>query len=221
MDLREFLLSYGTTGEFGRFRPARPMLCRRGDRAVVRSHRGLELGKVLCEATPGHARYLPNTSVGQLLRLATAQDEQALRQMQERGQRLFEDARRLKLEFQLPLELLDVEVLLDGRQAVIHHVRWADCDVRPFVSAISRAYEVQVALHDLGRSEAAEEHEEEAGEHGCGRPDCGRAPGGGGCSTCGTGGGCSSCGTGAPKDMKAYFATLREQMMARDRTPLL
>ena len=51
----EYLLSYGTAGDFGRFRPTRPLTCRRGDRAVVRSARGLELGVVLCEAQPGHA----------------------------------------------------------------------------------------------------------------------------------------------------------------------
>ena len=47
----EHLLSYGNAGDFGRFRPLHPLACRRGDRAVVQSHRGLELGVVLCPAS--------------------------------------------------------------------------------------------------------------------------------------------------------------------------
>src|SRR5207248_1796316 len=77
MDGLEYLLGYGLRGDFGRFRAARPLACRRGDRAVVRSHRGLELAEVLCPARPGHAAFLPNTSVGELLRLAAPEDEAA------------------------------------------------------------------------------------------------------------------------------------------------
>jgi hypothetical protein len=216
MDVREYILSYGTAGDFGRFYPVKPLICRRGNRAVVRSHRGLELGAVLCEATPGHAVHLPNTTVGQLLRLAGADDERTADQMRERGQLIFERARGLAAELGLPLEILDVEVLLDGQQAILHHLRCGDCDVRPLVSGLSREHEIQVALHDLSRQNATEAEE----EHGCGRPDCGRTGGGGGCSTCATGGGCGTCGSGKEPDMKAYFSGLREQMAA-SRVPLL
>jgi cell fate regulator YaaT (PSP1 superfamily) len=213
----EYLLSYGNVGDFGRFRLVRPLTCRRGARAVVQSHRGLELGVVLCEATEGHARFLPNTTVGQLLRLATEQDEQAAEQMRQRGQRLFEAGRRLAAELALPLEVLDVEVLLDGRQAIVHHLRWAECDERPFVSTLAREHDLHVALHSLRLPAQETEHEEE----GCGRPGCGRSAGGG-CNTCGSGGGCSSCGSAAETDLKAYFTRLREQMLAaQHRTPLL
>jgi len=213
----EYLLSYGTAGDFGRFRPTRPFTCRRGDRAVVRTARGLELGVVLCEAQPGHARFLPNTSVGQLLRLASAADEQSAQQMQERAQRLFEASRRHAAELALPIEILDVEVLLDGEQAILHHLRWAEYDERPLVSALVREHDLRVLLHNLGGA-MHEEVEEE--EHGCGRPNCGKAEGGG-CSTCGTGGGCSTCGTSQPEEVQAHFSELREQMLARGRTPLL
>lgn len=209
----EYLLSYGTAGDFGRFRPVRPLACRRGDRAVVQSHRGQELGVVLCAATPGHAHFLPNTTVGQLLRLATAADEEAAEQMRRRGQRLFEDGRRLAAELGLPLEILDAEILLDGRQAILHHLRTAECDERPFVSTLARTHDLHVALYDLGGSRSES-------EAGCGRPGCGRTAGGG-CGTCGSGGGCAGCGTSDGQDLEAHFAELREQMVARHRTPLL
>lgn len=213
MCVPEYLLSYGKLGDFGRFYSVRPLTCRRGDRAVVLSHRGVELATVLCEVTPGHARHLPNTTVGQLLRLATPQDEATADQLRARGQCIFEDARSRIAELALPLEVIDVEVLLDGQTAYLHHIRWAECDVRPFVSALSTRHELQIGLEDLGRLG----HPEPEG-HGCGRPDCGRTEGGG-CSTCGSGG-CGTCGSATPEAMRAYFAERREKMSA-GRTPLL
>jgi hypothetical protein len=206
MDTLEYLLSYGQRGDFGRFRAARPLACRRGDRAVVRSHRGLELAEVLCPARPGHATFLPNTSVGELLRLATPADEESAARMRTRGQELFGRAAALAAALGLPLEVLDAEVLLDGRHADLHHLRWADCDVRPLVSALSREFDLYLTLTDLSGPAAAAQ--------GCGREGCG----GGNCGSCGSGG-CATCGSSAG-DVQAYFAELRERM-ARGRTALL
>lgn len=209
----EYLLSYGTNGDFGRFRPVQPLLCQRGSRAVVRSHRGLEIGVVLCEATEGHAHFLPDSSRGELLRLTTPEDEAHAEQMRRRAAQLFEHARQLAAELNLPLEILDIEVLLDGQHAIIHHLRLAECDERPLVSSLSREHDLYITLHNLAFPKAPS-------APGCGRPDCGQAAGGG-CSTCGSGGGCATCGAAAAKDMKVYFARLREQMMQHRRTTLL
>jgi hypothetical protein len=209
MDSLEYLLGYGLRGDFGRFRAARPLACRRGDRAVVRSHRGLELAEVLCPARPGHAAFLPNTSVGELLRLAAPDDEAAAARLRARGQELLGRAAALAAELALPLEVIDAEVLLDGKHADLHHLRWAECDVRPFVGTLAREFDLYLTLTDLSVPHA------EAEEPGCGRENCG----GGNCGSCGSGGGCATCGASGG-DVKAYFAELRERM-ARGRTTLL
>ena len=209
MDHLEYLLGYGRAGDFGRFRAAAPLTLRRGERAVVRTPRGLEVGRVLRPAAPGHAAFLPNTTVGRLLRPLTPADEAAAERAAERSASLFERGRSCAAGLGLPLELLDAEVLLDGANAALHVLRLAECDVRPVVSTLSRELAVQIHLVDLA-GPAAEEHD----EHGCGR--CGSA---GGCGSCGSGG-CGSCGSAAPKeDVRAYFAGLREQMERR-RVPL-
>jgi cell fate regulator YaaT (PSP1 superfamily) len=212
-EVHEYLVSYGTAGDFGRFRPTRELSCGRGDQVVVRSHRGLELGEVLCPVTSGHAHFLPNTTVGALLRLAGEEDQATALLQRDKGRRLCDDGRRLAGELGLPLEVLDAEVLLDDEHAVIQYLPWQECDVRPLVSSLSRQYAVQVILHNLVPPAAAE-------EAGCGRPDCGRTGGGGGCSSCSSGG-CSTCGTAQPADVAAYFAGLRAKMEAHQRTPLL
>jgi cell fate regulator YaaT (PSP1 superfamily) len=215
MDLPEYLVRYGSTGEFGRFRPVSLVSSARGDPVVVRSHRGLELGVLLCPATPGHAQFLPNTSVGQLLRSATPEDERQAEHVREVGQRLFADARRLTAELGLPLEVVDVEVLLDREQAILHHLHWGEFDERDLVSALVRKHDLRVRLYSLRVTDDPAEE-----EHGCGRSDCGHKEGGG-CSTCGSGG-CSTCGTAKPEEVRAHFAALRERMDEQGkRVPLL
>jgi hypothetical protein len=216
-DSREYLVSYGSAGDFSRFRAQMGYAYQRGDRVVIRSQQGLELGVVMCPATPGHARYLSDRGVGDLLRRATSEDEQVARQGQQQAERLFEDARRLAADMALPLEILDVEVLFDRQQAIIHHLRRDNCDYRPLVSQLSRKYDLFLTMQNLALPmELTEE------ETGCGRPDCGK--GAGGCSTCGSGGGCStgSCSSGVKQEeITAYLAGLHDALEARGRKPLL
>jgi len=182
--IQEYLVSYGTAGDFGRFRPARPLECRRGDSVVVQTHRGLELGTVLCEARTGHAQFLPNTSLGQLLRRATSADQQTALQLQEHCRRFFDSSRRRAAELSLPLEILDAELLLDGRQAVLHYLRWTECDERPLVSSLCSEYGYFVALHNLHLpDQPVKEEPAGCGAENCGGGHCGSEHGGH-CSTC-------------------------------------
>ena len=207
----EYLVSYGPTGAFARFRADDALDCRRSDRVVIRTDRGVELGSVLCDARPRHARLLEDEPAGELLRRATPEDEQIAQGARERGRRLFDDARRLAADLGLPLEILDVEVLLDGHQVTLFFLRAADCDERPLVSALSKKYEVLVSLRDLALP---------AGASACGKPDCKQDSGG--CTTCTTGGCSTGCGSKAlTKEVVEYFAGLRQKMETTARTPLL
>lgn len=223
MTTNEYLVSYGRGGEFGRFRPAEPLRCRRGDRVIVRSPQGLEIGTVLCPAVTGHAPFLSRTALGELLRCATETDLHAAEVQRQRGQRIFEQGRQLTKELNLPLEIVDVDVLLAGDRALIYHLCKDDCDYRPLVSTLARTYDLLIIMQNL--TLPADDHVEE--EHGCGKPECGKTGGGGGCST-GGGGGCSTCGTGGgcsagakKEDVTSYLLGLRQAMERRARTPLL
>ena len=94
---------------------------------------------------------------------------------------------------QIDTARLDAEVLLDGRQGVLHHLRWADCDPRPLMDSLSERYRLLITLHDLALP-VMEESEESPEHAGCGASDCG----GGGCGSCATGN-CASCGSHRPE----------------------
>jgi cell fate regulator YaaT (PSP1 superfamily) len=211
---QEYLVSHGASGEFGRFYTVLPLTCVRGEEVVVQGRRGLELGVVLCEATPIHARLLDAVPTGELVRLASAEDRLAASSARERGHGIFDDCRALAANLGLPLEVLDVDLSLDGRQAVVQFLGAEACDVDVFAATLARRHDLFVLMHNLAQS--AEEEE----EGGCGEPNCGRANGGS-CTTCASGGGCATgCGTAKP-DMADYFAHLRAKMEKRDLKPLL
>jgi len=208
----EYLVSHGKTGALGRFVSASPERFVRGARVVLQSERGLTLGVVLCEATPQHARLLGAAGLGQLLRRADPEDDAARRQMLGREQQIFDASRSLATELDLPMEILDSELALDGRRVILQYLLAGSCDPAALVQRLAARFEIEVWLENL----AAPVPDEHAG--GCDKPDCGRANGGSGCTTCG-GGGCSSCGS-SKVDMRAYFAHLRDKM-EEHRTSLL
>jgi cell fate regulator YaaT (PSP1 superfamily) len=211
----DYLVTYGRSGDFGRFRAAGDCSYRRGDRVVVSTAHGLDLGSVLCRTLAGHEMFLSRTLLGEVVRPVNDDDERTARASEARAQELFDEGRRLARELALPLEIVDVEVLLDGGQAVVHHVR-ADCDYRALVSRLSRHYGVVIVMNNLALPREPAGHD----GAGCGRPDCGQ--GGGGCSSCGSSGGCGTCGKGTtPDQVASYLLGLREQMEQRARTPLL
>jgi hypothetical protein len=204
----EYLVGHGVLGDLGRFRAADAVQCRRGDEVVVRTARGIELGKVLCEANPRLAALLSDRPPGSLLRPAGPEDRRLAERMRLRAGELCEEANRLGTNLRLPLAVLDAEVLLDGEHALLLLVRSQKCDIRPLVSALSKAFAVHLSAEDLT-------HEV---EHGCGNGECGSC----GADGCGSGGcGSGSCGSASAEEVQAYFAGLREQMMARNRVPLL
>jgi hypothetical protein len=182
VDGAEFLLSYGNVGDFGRFRAALPMACRRGDRLVVRSPRGQEIGAVMRPTNEGHSRFLADQFVGEILRPATAGDLELAARMRQRSRLVFDDSRGIIGRLGFPLEVIDAEVLLDGRKAVVHYLGLGACDPRPLIDQLAARFHLLVTMHDLALP-ASE-------ESGCGSGACGSS---GGCGSC-AGGHCSSCG---------------------------
>jgi hypothetical protein len=214
--MSEYLVSHGKSGAFGRFAPEQPLECCRGDVVVVRSTRGLEMGKVLCPVSERQQRLLGHTPLGRLLRPATPEDELGAEQKRALSLDLFAEVRRLAVQLSLPVAILDAEVLLDGQRAVVQCLVPPECDVEPLAVRIEERFRLTLFLENLSVNLSIPEEE----HGGCGQPGCGHASGGGGCSSCGSGGGCSSCG--GKVDMRDYFAHLRTRMEEQQqRTSLL
>ena len=221
--LSVFLVRYGRPGFVGRFLSATPLA--RGERGVVRSPRGTEIGEVLADLGPAGST---GPMDGEVLRAPTPTDDAALDQLDTRGQVLLAAATAGADARNLPVAFVDVEMTLDGT-AVLPALPWAACDATPVLAELEAGSGLTVRLLDLSRTPTAGT-EPAAEPGGCGKPGCGSGSAGsdgGGCSTCGTGGGCAtgSCSRGTVRsagELTAYFADLRRKMEAAGiaRTPL-
>ena len=206
---REFLVSHGCTALLTRCRASADESFERGNRVVIRSGRGLELGEVLC---PAEAR--PEViSPGELLRHASSDDESQAAANNHRGLALLDDVQRsVEREF-LPLLPLEAELLLDGSRAFVHVLRWDTCTLTPLLEELRQSHGISISFQD--RSKPVEHGCSSCGNGGCG--SCGE----GGCSTGGCGSGdCSRGGVKSAAELTAYFAALRAQMESRLRVPL-
>ena len=220
-----YLVQYGRSSFVGRFEALNGLTVSRGDRVVIESPRGLELGTVLCETT--FAATLDPATGGTLLRLVEADDERNQQLSEQLGQQILTAGERFAVEQSLPLLFVDIEVMLDRGSAVLHTVPWELCDATPLFVQLSEQFTLPVRLLDLSRTPTVTDPPEKTAK--CSKPGCGTSEGG--CTSCGTGGGCStgSCSKGSVKsasELTAYFANLREQMEAQaspqasQRTPL-
>lgn len=208
------LVQFGTSGFVGRFRSGAAAV--RGESVVVRSPRGLELGSVLGDVAERFADQLDESAGGELLRSATDGDFTAAAAARDLGRQLLAAAD----GFGHPVAVLDAEVTLDRRGAVLHVLPWGECDLDPLLAELSDRFELAVRLMDLRRTPTVSDPPEP--KTSCG-PDCGTKD----CSSggCGTTGGCStgSCSKGSVKsaeELTAYFADLRQKMEASGRVPL-
>ncbi|OWK34827.1 hypothetical protein [Fimbriiglobus ruber] len=223
MPATDYLVQYGRLAHVGQFASSGDDLAR-GERVVVRTPRGVEIGDVLCPVADKYAGLLAPSAGGEILRSAAGEDEQRSAGWDNTGQAVIATAEEWAAESGLPLTFLDAEIMLDGSAAVLHVVPWDECDADPLFTDLSVRFGMAVRALDVSRTPLAKDPPAPTGS--CGKPGCGTT--GGGCSSCGTksGGGCStgSCSSGAVKsadELSVYFAGLRKQMEARtERTPL-
>jgi hypothetical protein len=165
-----YLVRYGLMGHVGRFLAAGPTYAR-GDRVVIRSRRGTELGEILA---PGHDA--SGTGESRIVRSADAADmAMASHAAIERLARLAA-CERVFREGVWPLELLDVEPMLEPSRTVLYYLGPHRLDAEGLREALRTTCGLEVVFEASGRDEPVES--------------------GAGCGSCGTGGGCGTGGCG-------------------------
>jgi hypothetical protein len=144
MSRPEYLVGYGVSGEFGRFAADTDLECQPGDRVVIRSRRGVEIGTVLCPATAGHLLALAAQPVRPILRRLTPADEAVQDQLDRLAERAFAEAQALVACLGLPVAVLDVEALADPRLLVVHYL--GGTDYRDLVHRLSTTFDCLVEM---------------------------------------------------------------------------
>lgn len=115
-----YLVRFGVPGYVGRFGSIREVDCRRGDRVVVQSDRGLELGEVLVDASDATLAGSRGEAAGELIR--PVEDEDILRQedANRTAEQVARRCRDLLVRQNLPIEVVQAEGLLDGECVILY-----------------------------------------------------------------------------------------------------
>ncbi len=199
-----FLVRYGLARHVGLFASEwedHP----RGQTVVVRSHRGTELGEVLLRRE-GPSSGGPGSRV---LRVACAEDLDRARRLEEVRGGWLSACERVFRDGVWPLEVVDLEPLLDDRCAVLHYLGPHRLDVGPLRGILREAHGLDVVFEPVGPDvEFGESSEVETDSGGCGA---------GGCSAGGEAG--SSCGSCSGCPAKS-LASVRARAGTRSKLPL-
>lgn len=215
---REYLVNYGRLGDFGRFCSEDNVpLCTRGDFVVIQTQRGIEMGEVLCESGTSHSHLLSTQHVGTLLRPCTSEDHLQRQKCEQIAQELTQWFTERARSESLDLDLLDVELLLEGKHAILHLLQGSAEQLTQLQNAIHEAFNLSCSFQDLADPTLQIQEDVEA-ESGCGTCGSGGCESGG-CSSS-TGKGCGNCSSVSGPEMQQYFSALREKMPQGQRYPL-
>ena len=165
----KYLLRHGTMRFIGEFVAPPGETFPRLARVVARTERGLELGDVLCLATPQAVAHLPEPTKGEILRAMTADDFAREATVRELTAREFEAGRRLVVEHKLAMQLVDLEHLFGSERLVFYFLAEKRVDFRELVRAMAREFQARIELRQIGVRDEAKL----LADYGdCGKPVC-------------------------------------------------
>ena len=166
---RTYIVRHGAMRLLGEFGAPPDLTVARGDRVVVKTDRGQELGDVLCPATPQAVARLPEPTRGDIVRLMTGTDRQKDEQIKQNAKKQFETGRRLVADHRLAMELVDIEVLFGGERLVFYFLADKRVDFRELVRAMAREFSTRIELRQIGVRDEAKL----LADYGdCGKPVC-------------------------------------------------
>lgn len=115
-----YLVRYGVLGHVGRVGSNRLIPCRRGDRVVVHTDRGLELGEVLEAPSSVESSFSGNKPAGELLRVMTEDDQRQLQELNGTDKPVLQECQKLLAERDLPVTVVDAELLFDDQTIIVY-----------------------------------------------------------------------------------------------------
>jgi len=182
-----YLIRVGILGRVGRFEAADSTRYSRGVDVVVRTVRGLELGKVL---TADNVQDAVGEADGVLLRRLTVEDRLLAQRLERDRHDAFHACAARLSERGDPATLIDVEHLFDGRSLYFYFLGEVSQETEELTAELAELYSATVKFDQFTDSLV----------NGCG-PNCGTAEAeGSGCGTsCGSCAVAGACGTKTPK----------------------
>lgn len=165
----KYIIRHGVMRHLGEFDGGADTAWARGERVVVRSERGVEIGEVLCEASAQALELLQDATRGQILRRLGEDDFLVAERLREAECKEFDTCRRFIGMRDLPMELVDVEHLFGGERIVFYFLAEKRVDFRELVKDLAREYQTRIEMRQIGVRDEAKL----LADYGdCGKPVC-------------------------------------------------
>ncbi|MBM4032220.1 MAG: hypothetical protein FJ291_10585, partial [Planctomycetes bacterium] len=145
---------FGAMRHIGVFRTEIPDL-HRGEKCILRTERGVELGEVVCRSEPSPTGQ-DETPVGQILRRATPRDVARCDEIEESFASQEYNFCQAKIrEHNLPMKLVSVEHLFGGDKIIFYFLAEGRVDFRALVKDLAAQYRTRIEMRQIGvRDEA-------------------------------------------------------------------
>ena len=164
-----YVVRYGQMRFLGEFGVSSGVEHVRGQRVVIRSDRGTEIGEVLCAATGKTSRFLENTAQGEILRCVSAEDLEAEARMAQVRRASFDSCLEFISRRRLQMDLIDVEVILGRERMVFYYLSEKRVDFRELVKDLARTLQTRIEMRQIGVRDEAKL----LADYGdCGKPVC-------------------------------------------------
>ena len=151
----DYVVRYGAMRFLGVFSAAAGRECRREMKVIARTDRGLEIGEVLCDATPDAIGSIKDPGAGQILREMTAEDRNELSRLRQQAKEQYAICRQHVDRLGLKMQLVDVEHLFGGERIIIYYLAESRVDFRELVRALASEFQTRIEMRQIGvRDEA-------------------------------------------------------------------
>jgi cell fate regulator YaaT (PSP1 superfamily) len=141
----------------------------RGQRVVLRTERGTEVGEVLCPSTERTNGFLDNPLRGEILRAASPDDDATEERLADVRRSAFDACQQFIARRRLQMNLVDVEVILGRERMVFYYLAEKRVDFRELVKDLARALQTRIEMRQIGVRDEAKL----LADYGdCGKPVC-------------------------------------------------
>ena len=164
-----YLVRHGVMRFVGDFEAPAGFEFKRRVAAILKTERGIEIGEVLCPATPHAIASVSELTHGQILRAATPDDLRKAIAIKDLQRREYSIATDLIVKHHLAMQLVDVEHLFGGERIVFYFLSESRVDFRDLVKSMAREFHARIELRQIGVRDEAKV----LADYGdCGKPVC-------------------------------------------------
>jgi len=164
-----YIARHGSMRSLGEFEAPAGTSFARGQQAVMRTPRGLEIGDILCPSRPEAMQMIAEPTTGQIVRALTEADRERMEKIRAGLSREFDLARGHIAELRLQMQLVDVEHLFGGERIVFYFLSEKRVDFRELVKVLAREFQTRIELRQIG---VRDEAKLLADFGDCGKPVC-------------------------------------------------